>query len=887
MKSVEKLEASVIALWQQCFAGREVTPQSNFFDLGGDSMAAINFLAAIERETGFIIPLGTLYRSPVLSDFVSQISQFKQQEKWPVVTALQVHGLKRPLFAIAPCIGGVFHYREFADYLPGDQPCYCLEPRISSAGQHSYESVEEIAHWNIRALKDFQVEGPYRLCGYSFGGSIAWEMAKQLKAGGDVVELLLVFDTIARGKEFFHTRHQGGFFQRLKQKFARFRTYRESYKRYGAKLNWGHVWSLVFIKFGYWFQNLIKRNHVGGEGDQEYAEEIEALVQKPLRSVYDYGTYEGEMILLRAKRQLVLRRELDYELGWTHKVLGGLRIIDVSGDHLTLMYGEPGREIAQQTIRLLEQLPDPVSDITNAEDTLGSLSFPEETITSPLDRFSDVVRNYGDRNAVLDNGRFYSFKALDAFSDSICDWIWSMESDHKQGVAVYLENGYAICAVFLGILKSGRFYVPLDPEHPEERTSAIVEESAVDLMITCDDLMEQAREVSSVCSVECVSMSDVPGCPSSSVALPPTDPNAPAAILFTSGSTGKPKGVLHNHRSVAYVGWRRGIGIGLEPGDRYLSVYSSAFMGFLNGFYASVQFGACFCFYRLRQRGLENLAVWLNANKISVFHSVTSVYRNFVAGLPEGTILTSIRSVTPGGEPSRHSDIDEFKEHFKPGTVYYANLGSSETGSIAFDPICHDTDVPKQIPVGVPFPELKLTIRDEKGEICPPQVEGEICLNTPHIFSGYWRNEEKTKEVLFPQADGTSLFRSGDYGILLADGRLVNLGRKDNQIKINGYRMEIPDVESSFMKLPEVREIAVIAREDETANNMLRLYAFYRLREEFKDTSVQHIRESLLEHLPTPMIPNYMLKLDALPKNPTGKVDRKELERLSRETSIN
>jgi acyl-coenzyme A synthetase/AMP-(fatty) acid ligase len=282
---------------------------------------------------------------------------------------------------------------------------------------------------------------------------------------------------------------------------------------------------------------------------------------------------------------------------------------------------------------------------------------------------------------------------------------------------------------------------------------------------------------------------------------------------------------------------------------------------------------------------LENLAAWLNTNQISIFHSVTSVYRNFVAG-SEGTILTSIRSVTPGGEPSRHSDIDEFKEHFHPGTVYYANLGSSETGSIAFDPIYHDSDVPKQIPVGKPFDELNLSIRNESGEVCPPNVEGEICLNTDHIFSGYWRDQEKTDEVLSILPDGSSLYRSGDYGLLLEDGRLVNLGRKDNQIKINGYRMELPDVESSFMKLPEVSEIAVIAREDETANDMLRLYAFYRLGEAFKDTSGQHIRESLLEHLPTPMIPNYMVELDSLPKNPTGKVDRKELVRLSRTSSI-
>ena len=331
-----------------------------------------------------------------------------------------------------------------------------------------------------------------------------------------------------------------------------------------------------------------------------------------------------------------------------------------------------------------------------------------------------------------------------------------------------------MCAAFLGVLKSGRYYVPLDPDHPEERTVAIIHESGIEFLITSEDLMAQAGCLVEELPVECLSLSDVPDQPIRPVPARIIDPQSPATILFTSGSTGKPKGVLHNHRSVAYVGWRRGVGIGLETNDRYLSVYSGAFMGFLNGFYASIQFGSCFCFYHLRQRGLESLAAWLNANHITVFHSVTSVYRNFVSGLPEGVILRSIRSVTPGGEPSRHSDIKEFKEHFQLGTVYYANLGSSETGSIAFDPICHDTEVPKQIPVGVPFPELKLTIRDEEGQLCPPETEGEICLNTEHIFSGYWQDEEKTLEVMTPQPDGSRLFRSGDFGVLLEDGRLVN-----------------------------------------------------------------------------------------------------------------
>ena len=123
MNSTEQLESISIGLWSDLFPGHSINRNSHFFELGGDSIAAINFLAGVENKTGCVIPIGVLYRAPVLNKFVEQISGFKQEEKWPMVTPLQVQGLKPPLFAIAPCIGGVFHYREFAGHLPKIQPC--------------------------------------------------------------------------------------------------------------------------------------------------------------------------------------------------------------------------------------------------------------------------------------------------------------------------------------------------------------------------------------------------------------------------------------------------------------------------------------------------------------------------------------------------------------------------------------------------------------------------------------------------------------------------------------------------------------------------------------------------------------------------------------------
>ncbi|MDA1067294.1 MAG: AMP-binding protein [Verrucomicrobia bacterium] len=880
MKQLSEIEEILVSLWLEFLPSKEVTASSHFFELGGDSLAAINMSLAVEHKTGFLIPAGTVYKAPVLADFAKLIATFEKEEKRAIVTPLQIKGNQTPLFVLAPAIGGIFHYREFSKHLKPDQPCYCLEPRVSSSGQHNYKSVEEIAEYKIKAIKDIQAEGPYRLCGYSFGGTFAWEVAKQLKATGDEIELLIVYDTIARGKEYYQPRFTGSLFNRLKRLVIRFRFGRSTYRRNNARLNLTNVSSLIGVKMIYLLKKLNSRSSRTVRDDQLAAMGIEDAAQNNLRRVYDYGTFEGELILLRAKKQLLLRRELDYELGWTKRASLGLRIIEVPGDHLTLMYGEDAKNVVEHTNQIIEEICNKNTNKTTHSSSSIELPFPESQICSPVNRFKEVVKTFKNEQAIMSNGRFYSYKELDEYSDFIGTHITQTLDGAGHGIAVYLSNGYSMCATFLAVLKSGNFYIPLDPDHPTERTNAIILASGADLAITDDRLLKKAEQVFKKSKAQTISIDQLTA-QIDKVLLPThIEPYSAAVILFTSGTTGKPKGVLHNHRSISYIGWRRGKGIDLKSSDRYLSVYSGAFMGFLNGFYASMQFGSCFCFYQLKQRGIDALASWLIANKITIFHSVTSVYRSFINSLDEETVITSIRSVTPGGEPSRHSDIEQFKKHFKKGTIYYSNLGSSETGSISFDPIVHETVVPQQIPVGIPFKELNLTIQDPEGNPCPYNVEGEICLNTSNIFSGYWGDKDKTEEVLKRLTDNTQFFRSGDYGYLMEDGRLVNLGRKDNQVKVNGYRMEIPDVESSFMKLDQISEIAVIVREDETVNNALRLYAFYKLQEGHDLTSKEEIREGLLKHLPTAMIPNYLYEVAALPTNPTGKVDRKLLTQI-------
>jgi acyl-coenzyme A synthetase/AMP-(fatty) acid ligase len=293
-------------------------------------------------------------------------------------------------------------------------------------------------------------------------------------------------------------------------------------------------------------------------------------------------------------------------------------------------------------------------------------------------------------------------------------------------------------------------------------------------------------------------------------------------------------------------------------------------------------YGACLYIYNLRKSGIVNLGPWLNSHRITVFHAVTSIYRQFVGQLGENDRFPHIRCVTPGGEPSRMSDIEQFKQRFEHGTVYYANLGSSECGSIAFDPVYHETSVHPDLPVGIPFESLMVFILDQDANPLPIGEIGEIALCSNSIFKEYWRDPEKTAAALKPFDQERKLFLTGDYGYVLPDGRLVNKGREDGQVKVNGYRVEIPEVESALLTIRGVRETAVVTRPDESEN--LRLVAFIRMDQPDDEFPVAEIRGQLLELLPRPMVPTQYYPVSRFPLKDNGKLNRQRMSSAPLET---
>jgi amino acid adenylation domain-containing protein len=188
------MEERLAAVWQDVLGVERVGAHDDFFDLGGQSILAARLTAKLRGELGLDVPVGMLVQAPTVEALARALAAGERAVRLPLVP-LQTFGERPPLFMIHPAGGHVICYRGLAVSLAPDQPVYGLQPRGLEDGQAPIGSLPEMAAYYVDAIRRFRPRGPYRLGGWSFGGVVAWEMARQLRAAGEDVDLLALLDT--------------------------------------------------------------------------------------------------------------------------------------------------------------------------------------------------------------------------------------------------------------------------------------------------------------------------------------------------------------------------------------------------------------------------------------------------------------------------------------------------------------------------------------------------------------------------------------------------------------------------------------------------------------------------------------------------------------------
>ncbi len=496
---------------------------------------------------------------------------------------------------------------------------------------------------------------------------------------------------------------------------------------------------------------------------------------------------------------------------------------------------------------------------------------PEEIEQSIGARFARQVAMFPQRIAVKSRNYEWTYQDLDRVVDGLARSIVGLVGAGEEQVALLLEHDAPMIAGLLGALRAGKTYVPLDPCNPVERLGQIVEHSEATTLLTNSKNIALARKLAND-GVRIINIDDAEAT-ARRIPLPEIGPDKSAYILYTSGSTGQPKGVMQNHRNVLHYIRVYTNNLHLNADDRLTLFSSYCFDASVMDIYGALLNGATLCPIDIKEEGLAGLSQRLIDEEITVYHSTPTVYRYFVSTLTSHTDFPRLRLIVLGGEEVKRTDVELYQKHFSDDCLFVNGLGPTEATVSLQNFIDKQSRVSgDSVPVGFPVANTELLLLNEAGQ--PSESYGEIAIKSAHVALGYWRNPEATAAAFRNVGTGSArIYRTGDLGRRLPDGSIKFEGRKDFQIKIRGFRVELGEIESALTQHQLVRESVVVAKENATGEKRLVAYVVPR-----KPASINgELREFLKQKLPEYMVPSSFVVLDSLPLTASGKLNRRAL----------
>ena len=474
--------------------------------------------------------------------------------------------------------------------------------------------------------------------------------------------------------------------------------------------------------------------------------------------------------------------------------------------------------------------------------------------------------------AVCGGSTRLTYAELDRRADRLASALAAQGVRRGDRVGVCLERSPAMVTAWLGILKAGAAYVPLDPDYPRERLAFMVADSGA-RMVVAD------RRTRGCLPTGLAEVLDIGAAPPAGHA-----PGAPggssgddlAYVVYTSGSTGTPKGVAVPHRAINRLVVNTNY-VEIVPSDRVAQASSASFDAATFEVWGALVHGARLVVVP-REAMLDPaaLARRLRRGHISVLFLTTSLFHQIAAEAPR--TFRSLRCLLVGGEmadPNRFRDVLRQGRPARLLNVY----GPTETTTFATFFLVEEVPATAAaVPIGWPIANTRAYVVDERLELVPAGVPGELALAGEGLATGYLNRPELTAEKFVPepfagpgQAGGGRMYRTGDLVRRRADGALEVLGRLDDQVKIRGFRVEPGEVEAVLGRHPAVRQAAVMARE---IAGEKRLVAYVAADGEVAEAA---LREFLRERLPEHLVPAAVVCLPRLPLTANGKVDRAAL----------
>jgi len=479
------------------------------------------------------------------------------------------------------------------------------------------------------------------------------------------------------------------------------------------------------------------------------------------------------------------------------------------------------------------------------------------------------------QTALIFNGRRLNYSDLNARANQLANYLRRRGIGPEMGVAVCLERSFDTLIALLGIIKAGGYYVALDPDYPPLRLNKMLEDTAAPILLlhkNTDQFESYGGEKIYLDDWAQLEKEDI------SNALCFSTPNDLLNIVYTSSTTGNPKGAFITMKSVLNRLFWMWEAYPFQPDDVAVLQKSTALVAATWECFGALLQGIPTLILS-REDLLDPQELWskLATERVSYLLASPALLQGVIdQAESHPSEWTTLRLATTSAETISVAMATQWNKLFPQApllnlygsTECSSNVTVYNTGEISPDAA--------RVLIGKPLANTRVYILSEQLGLVPMGGKGEMCVSGECLARGYLNLPELTAARFIPDPfsdrPGSRLYRTGDVARYCADGNIELLGRKDNQIKVRGFRVELDDVEVAILWHPMVKKCAVRVYQDQGGRNRL---AAYLIADDGMSSSA--IRSFLRERLPEYMIPSDFVMVDALPLTPTGKVDRRAL----------
>ena len=491
--------------------------------------------------------------------------------------------------------------------------------------------------------------------------------------------------------------------------------------------------------------------------------------------------------------------------------------------------------------------------------------------------FREAAHAHAERTALSASGRLVTYRELLQHANALAAHLRARGVERDTLVAIVADRTPEMIVAVLGTVLAGGAYVPIDPDYPVERIRFIIEDTRTPVIVAQPHLLQ----VLPPASAKVVTLNPLPAAPPAVPELPiEARPDDLAYVMYTSGSTGAPKGAMIPHRAVTRL-VRGQDYISFGPDEIFLQAAPISFDASTLEIWGPLLNGGRLALLPPGKFSLAQLGRVICEERVSTLWLTAGLFQVMVEEQLDS--LRPIRQLLTGGDVLPVEQVRKVVEQL-PDTTLVNGYGPTENTTFT---CCHrvtrQDGSRSNIPIGKPIFNTSVHILDSDLRPVPIGDEGELFTGGAGLALGYLNRPELTAERFLrsPFVPDELLYRTGDVARWLPDGTIEFVGRKDEQVKLRGYRVELGEIESVLARHPAVKAVCVSVQDEGKVERRLVAHVIARGTE----VPVADLKLHLASKLPEYMVPAAFVWVDAFPLTPNGKIDRRALPQPTRTTA--